>query len=95
MQLARNILDKHGFGSEFTHSTGHNVGFAAIGFNGPPRLHPASPDILEVGMVFNVEPAIYIKGYGGMRHCDVVTVTPNGMELLTPYQSGFERLVII
>lgn len=57
-----------------------------------PRLHPKSDDVLEEGMVFNVEPAIYIEGYGGIRHCDVVTVTADGMELLTPFQASVEEL---
>jgi Xaa-Pro aminopeptidase len=92
-RAARDTLTRHGFGENFTHSTGHNVGFAAISFNGPPRLHPASPDTLEEGMVFNVEPAIYIKGYGGIRHCDVVAITGAGAEVLTPFQGGFEHIV--
>ena len=33
-------------------------------------------------MVFNVEPAIYVDGYGGLRHCDMVAVTKTGAELL-------------
>jgi Xaa-Pro aminopeptidase len=36
-------------------------------------------------MVFNIEPAIYIPGLGGMRHCDVVVVTQGGAECLTPF----------
>jgi Xaa-Pro aminopeptidase len=36
-------------------------------------------------MIFNVEPAIYISGYGGARHCDVVAVTQTGAELFTPF----------
>lgn len=91
---ARALLDERGFGFEFKHGLGHGVGFSAINHNAPPRLHPASEDVLEVGMVFNVEPAIYIEGYGGMRHCDVVTVTESGAEVLTPFQSDGEALII-
>jgi len=89
---ARDILSTQGFGDQFKHSTGHGVGFAAINHNAPPRLHPCSEDILEAGMVFNVEPAIYIDGYGGLRHCTMVAVTPTGAEVLTPFQSSFEHL---
>lgn len=91
---ARDVLTAHGFGANFTHGLGHNVGFSAISAEFPPRLHPASPDRLEVGMTFNVEPSIYIEGYGGMRHCDVVTLREDGPELLTAFQSAAEQLII-
>lgn len=83
---AREVLTKRGFGDHFPHSTGHGVGFAAISANARPRIHPRSDEILETGMTFNIEPAVYIEGYGGARHCDMVAVTENGMELLTDFQ---------
>jgi Xaa-Pro aminopeptidase len=83
---ARSVLERHGYGKLFKHSLGHGVGFSAANAHSLPRIHPASPDVLEAGMTFNVEPAIYIKGYGGMRHCDVVAVTSSGVEVLTPFQ---------
>ena len=91
---AREMLNERGFGKEFVHGLGHAVGFHAIDHNAPPRLHPASPDILETGMAFNIEPAIYIEDFGGMRHCDMAVVTENGAELLTPFQSGIEQMII-
>jgi Xaa-Pro aminopeptidase len=84
---ARKVLRKHGFEKEFPHSLGHGVGFAAISANARPRIHPASDEILETGMTFNIEPSIYIQGYGGARHCDMVAVSQNGMELLTDFQN--------
>jgi len=92
---ARGVLEERGFGSKFVHGLGHAVGFVAIDHNAPPRLHPASPDVLEVGMVLNVEPAIYIRNYGGLRHCDMVAVTKNGPMLLTDFQRATEELVIM
>lgn len=91
---ARTVLEQHGFGTEFKHSTGHGVGFGAISPDALPRLHPKSDDVLKPGMVFNVEPAIYIEGYGGIRHCDMVAITASGNKLLTPFQSGVEELTI-
>ncbi len=82
---ARDVLTAHGFGMDFKHSVGHGVGFAAADPRALPRLHPKSPDVLEAGMTFNIEPAIYIEGQGGMRHCDVVVCTPNGAEVLTDF----------
>lgn len=93
-RAARSVLEEHGFGKEFKHSTGHGVGFGAISANARPRLHPKSPDILQKGMVFNVEPAIYVEGYGGIRHCDMVTITEGGYELLTPFQRDMEDLFL-
>jgi Xaa-Pro aminopeptidase len=93
-RAARNELQRRGFGREFKHSTGHGVGFAAIDHNAPPRLHPRSGDVLESGMVFNVEPAIYIGGTGGLRHCDMVAVTESGVEVLTPFQASLEELAL-
>jgi Xaa-Pro dipeptidase len=91
---ARGVLERHGFGKEFKHPTGHGIGFGAISPDALPRLHPKSPDVLETGMVFNIEPAIYFEGYGGIRHCDMVTVTEDGYELLTPFQAEIDDLIL-
>ncbi len=84
-KAARDVLKKHGFGAEFKHATGHGVGFAAANPDALPRIHPRSPDVLMAGMTFNIEPAIYIDGVGGMRHCDVVACTESGAEVLTDF----------
>ncbi len=93
-KAARDVLEKRGFGHQFKHSTGHGVGFSAISANARPRLHPKSPDILQIGMVFNVEPAIYFDGYGGIRHCDMVTVTEGSAEVLTSFQCQINELQV-
>ena len=88
---ARDVLARHGFGPQFKHATGHGVGFAAADPNALPRIHPKSPDVLEAGMTFNIEPAIYFDspsgsdGAEGMRHCDVVACTHSGAEVLTDF----------
>ncbi len=84
-RAARSVLEARGFGAAFKHATGHGVGFAAANANGRPRIHPLSPDVLEEGMTFNLEPAIYFEDYGGMRHCDVVAVTANGAKVLSDF----------
>ncbi|HET8649179.1 MAG TPA: Xaa-Pro peptidase family protein [Gemmatimonadales bacterium] len=89
---ARGVLDEAGWGSRFTHSTGHGVGFAAIDHAAVPRLHPRSDDLLEPGMVCNVEPAVYLSGETGLRHCDLILVTEYGAEVLTPFQQTLEEL---
>ncbi len=84
-EAARSVLTNRGFGPAYKHATGHGVGFTAADANALPRLHPASSDILETGMTFNIEPAIYIEGVGGMRHCDMVVCTRDGVEVLTDF----------
>jgi Xaa-Pro aminopeptidase len=93
-RAARAVLEGRGFGKAFTHGTGHGVGFAAIDHLARPRLHPASPDVLETGMVFNVEPAVYLHGIAGVRHCDVVALTESGTRLLTPFHDTLIELAI-
>ncbi len=84
-QATRSVMRSHGFGDAFKHATGHGVGFAAANPNGLPRIHPLSPDVLEAGMTFNVEPAAYFDDYGGMRHCDLVAVNADGVDTLTKF----------
>jgi Xaa-Pro aminopeptidase len=82
---ARSVMESAGFGKAFKHAAGHGVGFAASNANGRPRIHPLSLDVLEEGMTFNLEPAAYFDGYGGMRHCDVIAVTAEGAHVVTDF----------
>jgi Xaa-Pro aminopeptidase len=84
-KAARTALNDAGYGEAFKHPTGHGVGFSPIDHDEWPRIHPCSPEILEEGMVFNIEPGIYIAGFGGLRDCNMVTVTTNGYEVLSPF----------
>lgn len=91
---ARSVLSERGFGAQFKHPTGHGVGFVAINHNARPRLHPVSDDILQAGMVFNLEPAIYSEGFGGLRHCDMAVMTESGAEIITPFQGDPNALAL-
>lgn len=91
---ARKVIEGFGLGQYLRHGTGHGVGFSAMSAYSSPRIHAGSPDVLEEGMVFNIEPAVYIRSYGGVRHCDMVAVTRSGFELLTDFQSDSENLTI-
>jgi Xaa-Pro aminopeptidase len=69
--LARIIINEAGYGDKFGHSLGHGVGLAV---HESPRLGPNSADVLKSGMVFSIEPGIYIPGWGGVRIEDLVTL---------------------
>jgi Xaa-Pro aminopeptidase len=81
----RVVMESHGLGRAFKHAAGHGVGFAAANPNGRPRIHPLSPDVLEAGMTFNLEPAAYFNDYGGMRHCDLIAVTEDGVRVMSDF----------
>jgi Xaa-Pro aminopeptidase len=89
---ARSVLESYGYGKNFKHPVGHGVGFDAINSQALPRLHPLSQEVLQVGMVFNIEPAIYIDQHCGLRHCDMVAVGEHAADLLTTFQNRPEEL---
>ncbi|MFP4332013.1 MAG: M24 family metallopeptidase [Campylobacterales bacterium] len=76
---AREVIDSAGYGKLFTHSTGHGVG---LDIHELPRISAKSKDIIEEGMVFTIEPGIYVDGGFGVRIEDVVVIKNGRAEIL-------------
>jgi Xaa-Pro aminopeptidase len=79
-EAARRVIEQAGFGKEFGHGTGHGVGLEV---HEKPSISHRSGEVLQPGMVFTVEPGIYVKDFGGVRIEDMVLVCQTGSEVLS------------
>lgn len=77
---ARQVIEQAGYGQFFGHGTGHGVG---LEIHELPRLSPPSETVLEEGMIFTIEPGIYLPGRLGLRLEDMVLVSQQGSQILT------------
>lgn len=85
-KVARSIIEKAGYGENFGHSTGHGVG---LKIHEAPNVSEKSTDTVQPGMVFTIEPGIYIDGVGGVRIEDMVYIGDDGkVEVLTQFPKG-------
>jgi len=82
---ARSFIEKAGYGPFFTHRTGHGIGLSVHEF---PDVSAVSETIAEPGMVFSIEPGIYLPGKFGVRIEDLVVVTENGCESLNHFSKN-------
>ncbi len=78
--VAREFIAEAGYGDHFGHSLGHGVGLAV---HERPRVSPGSQDVLEEGMVFTIEPGIYLPGWGGVRIEDIVVLDKDRARVLS------------
>ena len=84
-RLARRAIEQAGYGDCFGHGLGHGLGLAP---HEKPSLSPNSVDSLTDGMVFTVEPGIYIAGWGGVRIEDTVVMENGKIRVLSQAQKG-------
>lgn len=77
---ARQYIAGKGFGKFFGHSLGHGIGLEV---HERPAIDHKNDGFLKEGMVFTVEPGIYLAGYGGLRIEDTIQVTKDGCRVLT------------
>ena len=78
--LARTVIEEAGYSEAFGHGLGHGVGLA---IHEQPRLGPNSTEPLTSGMVFSIEPGIYLAGWGGVRIEDLVVIENGKIKILS------------
>jgi Xaa-Pro aminopeptidase len=87
VQLAEDL----GVAANLRHHVGHSIGLEG---HEAPFLDRGDDAVLEPGMVFTVEPGVYIKEVGGFRHSDTVVITEEGRRVMTDYPRELKDLVI-
>ena len=85
--IARGIIADGGYGPYFTHRLGHGCG---LDCHEPPDVSAASEAVAVPGMVFSIEPGIYLPGEFGVRIEDLVLVTETGCEVLNAYPKDLQ-----
>ena len=86
---ARNLITEKGYGPQFNHRLGHFIGLNVHDFG---DVSSANEKLTEPGMIFSIEPGIYLVGDTGVRIEDLVLVTEDGCEVLNKASKALEIL---
>lgn len=93
-EVDREVLryyEEEGLMEYWRHHTGHALGLLG---HEAPFFDQGDETVIEPGMVFSVEPGLYVPGLGGFRHSDTILVTSTGIELITYYPRDLESLIV-
>ncbi|MFV8828098.1 M24 family metallopeptidase [Alkalihalobacterium sp. APHAB7] len=85
--IARDYINDAGYGDYFTHRIGHGLGIEVHEF---PSMNENNGDYLYSGMVYTIEPGIYVPQIGGVRIEDDVLITEEGSECLTAFPKNLQ-----
>lgn len=86
---ARGVIAEAGYGDYFLHRTGHGMG---VEVHEPPYLTGASETLLDEGMVFSIEPGIYLPERFGIRLEEIVILRADGPEILSDLSRAAVRI---
>lgn len=89
--LARQIIDEAGYGEYFIHRLGHGMGLDVHEY---PSMGAGNNDIVGEGMVFTIEPGIYIPNFGGVRIEDSVIMRNEGAQALTHFPKEKSQVIL-
>lgn len=87
-RVAREVIEKGGFGDKFIHTTGHGIGLDVHEPGG--RVSEDNEAYVQEGNLFSIEPGIYLDGKFGVRIEDLVLVTKDGCRILNSYPKNLE-----
>lgn len=90
-ERVRAYFAEHDLKPYWRHHVGHNIG---IRYHEGPFLDIGDDTIMQPGMLFTVEPGIYVEGVGGFRHSDTILVTEGAPEFLTDYPRDLASLIV-
>lgn len=91
-KAVRKYFETHDLMPYWKHHSGHAIG---LRYHEGPFLDSGDHTELKPGMVFTVEPGLYVPAIGGFRHSDTVVITEDGIEMLTYYPRDLESLTLL
>jgi Xaa-Pro dipeptidase len=86
-KTARGVISEAGYGPNFNHRLGHFIGLSEHEFG---DVSSANGELAKAGMIFSIEPGIYLEGNFGVRIEDLVLVTEDGVKVLNSYSKELE-----